>query len=229
MRTKNDFRDDKREIVKVIETLIDENRVMNFSDAVFAFAATLLVLKLELPAIDPAAIGVELPNAVMSLWPSYFANIISFLIIGYYWLNHHAIFGMITKFDKNVVWINIVFLIALSFLPFPVDLFGDYSSVPVVIMFYSLSLSVVGFLLASIWIYATYKRRLVPKSLSDRHIEYYTLRNLLAPIVFALAVPIALVDPLLAQFSWAFVILGLIVINKFFAYKRISEVEKLSV
>ncbi|HVZ66761.1 MAG TPA: TMEM175 family protein [Patescibacteria group bacterium] len=220
-------KEEKKEAVEAIIDLVDQNRVTNFSDGVFAFAATLLVLKIDLPAVV-GDVNIALPGALISLWPQYLANIISFLIIGFYWLNHHAIFGLIRKFDKNIVWINIVFLISLSFLPFPVDLYGDHNTVPVVVAFYSASLAVVGLLLASIWLYACEKKELIDKNLSPRHIRYYSLTFLVPPVVFAIAVPLAFIHPLIAQFSWVFVIIGLIMVDKMFKFKRPSVVEKVS-
>ncbi|HVT00680.1 MAG TPA: TMEM175 family protein [Patescibacteria group bacterium] len=220
-------KEEKKEAVAAIIDLVDQNRITNFSDGVFAFAATLLVLKIDLPAVV-GDINVALPGALVSLWPQYLANIISFLIIGFYWLNHHAIFGLIRKFDSRIVWLNIIFLISLSFLPFPVDLFGDHNTIPVVVAFYSASLAIVGLLLASIWLYACEKKELIDEKLSARHIRYYSLTFLVPPVVFALAVPLAFIHPLIAQFSWVLVIIGLIIVDKSFKFRRPNEVEKVS-
>ena len=115
---------DRKKIVESVESLVDENRVMNFSDAIFAFAATLLVLKIDLPVIIGSNVNEQLPSLLINLWPQYLANIITFFIIGVYWLNHHAVFGLIRRYNKTLVWLNIIFLMSVAFLPFPVDLYG---------------------------------------------------------------------------------------------------------
>lgn len=217
---------EEKKIRAQIWNLIDENRVVNFSDAVFAFAATLLVLKIDLPEITNPQLHTEFFQALSALWPQYLANIISFLIIGYYWLNHHAIFGLIKKFNSTIVWINLLFLIFLSFLPFPIDLYGTYMMSPVVVAFYSASLAMVGYMLAGIWWYAAYKNRLIGKNFSQHQAHYYLARNLIAPLVFTLAIPLVYIDPLLAQFSWILVILGIIIINKDFKIKKLNEIER---
>lgn len=220
---------DKKETVNAVENLIDEDRVLNFSDAVFAFAATLLVLKIDLPALTATDVtSARLTTELMNLWPSYFANIISFLIIGYYWLIHHAIFTMVRKIDLGIIWINIIFLIFLSFLPFPVDLFGDYGNSEIIVAFYSFALSIVGFLLSAIWFYAVYKKMLKP-NVSRKQINFYSWRFIIAPIVFALSIPLTFIDPLLSKISWIFVLIGIFVINKLFAFKRLSIIEKDSI
>lgn len=220
----------QEKILRSVENLIDSDRVLNFSDGVFAFAATLLVLKIDLPSLNLAEISSSrLIQEIINLWPQYFANIISFLIIGYYWLTHHAIFSLIKKFDPVIIWLNILFLVFLSFVPFPVDLFGDYSTSEVIVIFYSASLSVVGLLLASIWLYASTRQGLIGENLTSHQVLYYSCRFLLAPLVFLLSIPLVFIDPLVAKISWVFVIIGIILINKFFHFKKSSVIEKESV
>lgn len=221
-------KNERKKLVGEIENIIDENRVLGFSDAVFAFAATLLVLKIDLPNLGGGDFNTQLTTSLLALWPTYLANIISFLIIGYYWLNHHAIFALMRRFNKGLVWLNILFLVFLSFLPFPVDLYGDYPTQKIAIAFYSISLAIVGLFLVVMWLYAV-SRKLVNENLTKRHIRYYTLRLLVAPVVFFAAAFIVFIDPIASQFSWIFVAVGIYLVNTFFHYKRISEVEKLSV
>lgn len=217
-------------ILKSVENLIDSNRVFNFSDGIFAFAATLLVLKIDLPDLSPGEINsARLSFELFNLWPSYFANIISFLIIAYYWLTHHAMFSLIKNLDPVIVWLNIIFLIFLSFIPFPVDLFGDYSNSEVIVAFYCFSLALVGLLLGIIWLYAINKKSIIDPGLSRHQILYYSCRFLLAPLVFAISIPLAFIDPLIAKTSWIFVIIGIIVINKSFHFKKLNTIEKESI
>ncbi len=216
-------------ILNAVENLIDEERVINFSDAVFAFAATLLVLKIDLPNLTASELSsARLTQELINLWPSYMANIISFLIIAYYWLTHHAIFSLVKKLDTGIIWINVIFLIFLSFLPFPVDLFGEYSNSDIIIAFYCFSLSLVGFLLASIWFYALNKK-LTVQTLSRREINYYSLRFLLTPAIFAISVPISFIDPMLSKICWVFVLIGIFIINRSFRLKKMSAIEKDSI
>ena len=220
---------EEKNIERQIWGIIDEDRVVNFSDAVFAFAATLLVLKIDLPVEVRSNMSTQLFPALATLWPQYFANIISFLIIGFYWLNHHAIFGMLKKFNSTIVWINIIFLISLSFLPFPVDLYGDYMHEPPVVVFYSASLAVVGFLLFVLWWYASSDHRLISKEMSRQTMQYFSARLLIAPIVFTVSIPLVYIHPVLAQLSWVLVIVGMIWIGKYFRGPHGSRTEQLAV
>lgn len=217
---------DPAKVLKAVENLIDEDRVISFSDAVFAFAATLLVLKIDLPNIAPQDVNsTRLFTEIIDLWPQYLANIVSFLIIAYYWLNHHAIFSLIKKINPGIIWINVIFLIFLSFIPFPVDLFGDYSNNDIVIAFYCLSLSIAGFLLSAIWFYSL-SQKLTSEYLTSKEIKYYSLRFILTPTVFALSIPLSFIDPLLSKVCWIFVIVGIILLNNSFKFRKNNLVNK---
>ena len=220
---------EEEKIEKEVSGLISENRVIGFSDAVFAFAATLLVLKIDLPTIAPGNFSNDFVHALTSLWPQYLANIISFLVIGYYWLNHHAIFGLVKTYNSTIVWINIIFLIFLSFLPFPVDLYGDYFTTPIVVVFYSASLALVGYILALIWWYASASHRLINPELSNKSINYYLVRILVAPVVLTLSIPLVYIHPAIAQISWLFILVATIAVNRAFKMKKVSEIEKNSI
>ena len=218
---------EEKKIKQEVTNLIDENRIVNFSDAIFAFAATLLVLKLDLPALTATDMNTQFLSSLTHLAPQYFANLISFFVIGYYWLNHHAIFALVKRFNMTLVWLNILFLALISFLPFPVDLYGDYMTVPTVVVFYSASLAIAGFMLAIIWWYAASKHRLISRELGKREINYYLARTLLAPIVFTVSMPWVLIHPLSVQVLWVLVIIGLVVINHTFKVQKMSKVEEI--
>lgn len=221
--------EEEKKIKEEVGTLINEERMINFSDAVFAFAATLLVLKIDLPVLSGRALNLEVASAIASLWPQYLANIISFLIIGYYWLCHHGIFGMLAKFNSTIVWMNLVFLIFLSFIPFPVDLYGEYMHEPMIVVFYSGALALVGYMLVIMWIYVSHNFKLIHKSVGHKQVQYYTARLLVAPLIFTLAIPLVYIHPVLAQLSWILVILGVIVINKIFKQKKVTKFDKLTI
>ncbi len=214
--------EEEKKIQEEVEGIIDQGRVINFSDAVFAFAATLLVLKIDLPQLSGVDIEAQLIQSLINLWPQYLANVISFLAIGYYWLTHHVIFGLTKRFNRTIVWMNIVFLILLSFLPFPVDLYGDYYNMPIVVVFYAASVAVLGYMLSFIWWYASRGNRLIDAKMSEKRIRFYTYKLLIAPIVFTVSIPLVYVHPLLAQFAWVFVLVGLALVNKSFNFKRVG-------
>lgn len=188
---------------------INESRIVGFSDAVFAFAITLLVLKIDLPQVDTSVAPAQLTKELFALWPQYLANIISFLVIGNYWIIHHKLFSHIKKFDVPLVWLNIFLLMAVSFLPFPTDLMGGYSDQKIAVIFYAANLSIIGFAQLFLWLYASYRRRLIDKNLSDAFIKNYTLLNLIPPLVFLGSIGVAFIDVDVAKVTWILLFLGL--------------------
>ena len=91
------------------------NRMETFSDGVFAIAATLLVLEIGIGTGADEHLG----RALLDLWPSYLAYATSFLIIGIIWVNHHECVQCMDHVDRTMLFINTVFLMVVSFIPFP--------------------------------------------------------------------------------------------------------------
>ena len=192
---------------------IDRTRVISFSDAIFAFAITLLVLKIDLPALEQARLSEQLPGALIALWPQYLANILSFIIIGNYWVIHHKIFNVITKIDVPLLWINVFLLMVIAFLPFPTEQLGDYGDQPSIVVFYLSHLAIIGVLQLVLWLYASNKHRLIDKSVPNSLIRYYTIRSIIPAVVFLVCIPIAYLSDGVANYFW--VLLLLIPISSF--------------
>lgn len=207
---------EEKNLEQKIDTLIDGDRIINFSDAVFAFAATLLILKIDLPQIPPELLETQFLSELVKLWPAYAANFVSFLVIAYYWRVHHKLFILIKRYDNVVIWLNILILIFVAFLPFPIDLFGNYPTLIPVIIFYTLSISIVGVLLLLLWLYASYQHRLIDPKLASKVIIYHTLSNLIAPAVFLVSIPLIFIDHLVAKISWILVLVLLFLLNSLY-------------
>jgi uncharacterized membrane protein len=100
-------------------------RLEAFSDGVFAIAITLLVLDLNVPA--PAGLGNQsLRSALAHQWPSYFAYLVSFLVIGIIWINHHAMCALARRVDRRTLFANLFLLLTVSVIPFPTRLLAAY-------------------------------------------------------------------------------------------------------
>jgi len=100
-------------------------RLEAFSDGVFAIAITLLVLDLNVPA--PANLGGRsLRWALAHQWPSYFAYLVSFLVIGIIWINHHAMCTLARRVDRRTLFANLFLLLTVSVIPFPTRLLATY-------------------------------------------------------------------------------------------------------
>jgi uncharacterized membrane protein len=100
-------------------------RLEAFSDGVFAIAITLLVLDLDVPA--PGNLnGQSLRQALAHQWPSYFAYLVSFLVIGIIWINHHALCTLARRVERRTLFANLLLLLTVSVIPFPTRLLATY-------------------------------------------------------------------------------------------------------
>ncbi|MGE3957607.1 MAG: TMEM175 family protein [Vicinamibacterales bacterium] len=115
---------------------MDKRRLESFSDGVFAIVITLLVLELKLPDVSYEALG----RSLLQLLPSISAYVLSFLLIGMYWVFHHHAYTLITGVDGVLLWLNIVFLLLISFMPFPTMMLGRFPGQTLPVVFYGCNL-----------------------------------------------------------------------------------------
>jgi uncharacterized membrane protein len=172
-------------------------RIMFFSDAVFAIAMTLLVLEIRLPEVESAELG----PALAALWPSYFGYVLSFGIIGINWFTHHRKFTVIERYDTRLIWINLVLLLVVAFLPFPTSVLAEYGPQTPAVVLYAATVGMLSVLQLLLWVHAR-RGGLLAASVDGgiyRHVRF----NLLPlPIVFGLSIPIAFVSPEWAMYFW---------------------------
>lgn len=128
---------------------MDTNRLEAFSDGVIAIAITLLVLEIKVPPSETLGIG------LLHLWPSYLAYVISFIVIGAIWINHHAMFNWIERVDHKLLILNTFHLMFIAFLPFPTavlaEAFQTSSAQDIATAFYACILTVIGVLVNAMW------------------------------------------------------------------------------
>jgi uncharacterized membrane protein len=183
-------------------TTEDIDRFVSFSDAIFAFSMTLLVLSIAVPVIVPGKVAGDLQPALLAKWPEYLQYVISFMLIGNIWISHDRMFHYIKGHDRWLIWINLFLLLCITFIPFPTALIVEYGDQGISVLIFSINLFLVSSLNAAVWWYATGKLRLVEKGISDETITYYRLRSLIGAPMSILAIIVGLIDPSLAKYIW---------------------------
>lgn len=176
-------------------------RLIFFSDAVFAIAITLLALEIRLPATEETLTDVQLLQALGAIGSKYLGYVISFLVVGLFWMGHHRKFRLIERYDRNLLLLNLFLLMVIGFVPFPTSVLSEYGNRTATI-FYALTMTLVGLLSAAIWWYASHHNRLVNPQLDRRQIRRELLRTLAVTGVFILSIGVALIDTNLARLSW---------------------------
>lgn len=180
------------------------DRLIFFSDAVYAIAITLLALDIRLPPSANDLSNDELLRLLINLWPSYLGYAISFLVIGAFWISHHRRFRVMARYDNRLLFLNLLVLMTVAFIPFPTTVLSEHGNRTATV-FYALAIAVVGLTSGLEWWYAV-RRELVTPGLSAAQRQRQALRPLLLSAVFLLSIPIAFVNPAVAMLSWLLII-----------------------
>ena len=148
----------------------ETTRVEAFSDGVFAIAITLLILEIKVPELKGQVTSLELIYSLLTIWPSYFAFLFSFIAILIMWINHHHFFNYIRTIDSKFLFANGLLLLFVTFLPFPTSVLAKYLNTPAenaAAAFYCGTMVVIAISYNLLWFTSAYKRRLVKNDLSD--------------------------------------------------------------
>lgn len=119
---------------------MNKGRFESFSDGVFAFAITLLILGIVLPVMHKPS-EAELRQAILSLWPNFIAFALSFAVIGIMWQNHQALFRFVTQIDRQTVAINLLLLAGTVMIPFATTTIGAYPTMHASTLLYGIVLT----------------------------------------------------------------------------------------
>ncbi|HUA12380.1 MAG TPA: TMEM175 family protein [Solirubrobacteraceae bacterium] len=192
--------------------VLPKSRLAAFSDGVFAIAITLLVLSLAVQSSQAH----RLLDALSELWPAYLAYLTSFFMIGRVWMAHHLILTVCKGIDRTAIKLNLILLFAVSFLPFPTSLLGqfvrDSGAERVAAVFYGVWLLLIAVLIAALWRYVSADRRLLIERLPD--VTVTRLTNALEPSValYGAAIVLALFLPQVAAGAYlAIAVFGFII------------------
>lgn len=187
----------------------DLSRIQSFSDGVFAFAVTLLVLSFDVPSGIPSGqIATELPKQIYSQMPTLVSYITSFLVIGGFWYSHHQKFRLIKRYDGTFIFLNLLTLMAVCLLPFTTNLVGEYASSQFAINLYSFSIIITGLSFGLIWWYATANKRLIDKDLSQKSINHGYVISLTTSAIFAISIAFSYIHIDIAKYAW--ILIGVI-------------------
>jgi uncharacterized membrane protein len=180
-------------------------RLIFFSDAVFAIAITLLALDIRLPAGVGALSNAQLLDQLLGSWRKYLAFVISFLAIGTFWVAHHRRFRFIKRYDRGLLMLNLLFLMVIAFVPFPTSVISESGNRTATI-FYALTMTLAGLMLTAIWWYASRRNRLTDTQLDAPQRRRQWVGLLLTVALFVLSIGLAFLNEDLARLSWLLVV-----------------------
>ena len=185
---------------------LELERLVFFSDAVFAIAITLLVLELRAPArssSDPQLLA----NGLIQMIPRFVSFLMSFWLVGLYWFLHHRVFRHIRRWDEGLIWLNLHLLFWVAFLPFPMSVMGTFGDQRLAVVLYGASLAMMGWAHWLLWRHASRGRRLLDPDFDSLQIRRITMRSAVPPLVALCVVVLAWILPRPGLASFAFVLI----------------------
>jgi len=172
---------------------VNKSRVEAFSDGVFAIAITLLVLTIAEPASYQ-----NLSHQLWDRWPSLAAYVVSFLVIGIMWLNHHTIFSYLDRVDRPFVYLNLMLLMTVVFVPYPTGVLGEAirrgEGTHTAALFYSVVMAVNAICWSALWLYASAGRRLLHEGFPEEQRRSATTAFAAGGVVYIVAIGLAFIS-----------------------------------
>ena len=164
-------------------------RIEAFSDGVFAIVVTLLVLELKVPQLHDHASASELGEQLLELLPKFLSWLISFIIVCKFWLNHHHILGLAHHANYGMVWLNAIFLMFQSFVPFPTAMMGEYPSNPLAVSMFGVVMAFNTLLF--IVLHAYILRNFIKPELADQQDPRIILKSFVGVVSYSIGVAAA--------------------------------------
>jgi uncharacterized membrane protein len=180
--------------------------VVSFGDAIFAFAITFMTLAIDIPDLPPNLTESELLSRLYELYPQVESYIISFAVIAIFWISYHQVFNFIKESHISMVYLNLLFLLLITFLSITTSLVIDYGSYQIPYVIFCVVVIMTSSLLALIWWYATKDYRLVDKDIHPFLVRGIMVNLLLIPFVFAISIFVSFFNLDIAQYLWLIIV-----------------------
>ena len=180
---------------------LSKSRIEALSDGVFSIAMTLLVLKLEVPAVDHHASNADMLRQLLDEAPAFLSFAGTFLVSAAFWLLHHLTFHFVRYVSRTLCWINLIFLMFVSLLPFSAGMMGHLFIHPVSQYFYFGNLLALALLLNLHWHYARL-RGMAAIDPADLHARGLTYRIAAFAVGFAAALAVSMWQPRLSPLAF---------------------------
>jgi uncharacterized membrane protein len=169
------------------------NRLEAFSDGVFAVAITLLVLEIHVPG------GENLWHDLKDEWPSFASFFVSFWVIGIIWVNHHGLIDHLKRINRPVLYLNLLVLMTVVFIPFSTALMADHlksgADEKVAALVYALAFFAMGIAFNLFWTYVVRHRAELGVEIPDEEVRRVSVGFMIGSPMYAVAVIMAFISP----------------------------------
>jgi len=175
-----------------------KSRFEALTDGIFAFAMTLLVLGLAVPAGGTIRTSTGLVEALMGLFPDFIHYVIAFFILHGMWVSHHVLSRRMAFIDRRFLEINLWLLMAICLIPFTTSFSGDFEDISLAAVVLEANLLVVGGVLLLQWQYVARTPRLLSPEFTPAGLAVGMRKTAVTPAVSVLGIALALLG-----FTWS--------------------------
>jgi uncharacterized membrane protein len=216
----------KDKLEKEIKKEFQLERLILFSDAVFAIAITLLVIEIKVPHLEVISDDIVLKE-LLHLLPKFLGFIFSFFIVGIYWTVHHRLFSYLINYDMKLIWLNILFLFSIALMPFTTALYSEfyqsYLRVPYIV--YAMNICLTGYFSYLLVKHLAYSKNKITAGFEDKNlIKASIARSWMMPVLFLFGLVISYIfPPWVGRMVPALIPLYLWMVNKRYTKNEISS------
>jgi uncharacterized membrane protein len=198
------------------------DRIILFSDAVFAIAITLLIIEIKAPNVHELEhITTDTILGQLShLTGKFIGFVVSFFVIAIYWRSHHRIFGFVNQYSERLIWLNILFLFTIVLMPFSSAYYSENAQFDIPFYFYCGNILLTGIanLLLLKYVFNP-KNKLVAHHPTERYLHTFKTRSIITPAIFLSGILLCPFFPILARFCFAFTWPVFAILNRYYRYK----------
>jgi uncharacterized membrane protein len=209
---------------KEIKKEFQLERLILFSDAVFAIAITLLVIEIKVPHIETNINDTIVFNELLHLIPKFFGFVVSFFVIGIYWTVHHRLFSYLINYDTKLIWLNILYLFSIALMPFTTALCSEFYQphLHIPYLIYTINICLTGLSSFLLVRHLAYSKNNITIGFEDKNLIRASIaKSLMMPTIFLFGLLISYILPAwIGRMSTVFIPLYLWGVNKKYNLKH---------
>ena len=187
------------------DIFMNKSRIEALSDGVFSIVMTILVFNIKLPDFKGDVSNGEVLQVLQNLWPVLRSYVISFMVLGMYWVAQHSYFHLFTKHVNRITaWLNLLFLMQIVFVPFTSHLIGQYPHNQIAVICYGFNIIGIGLTLYVMLLFLIKNRHMMHEDVSAVLIRHATIRILCTPTFAVFGIIASFLHSSLSFFLFAF-------------------------
>jgi uncharacterized membrane protein len=186
--------------------------ITSFADAIFAFSITFMAITIDIPNLAQNLTQAQVIDKLLQSIPEFEIYVISFFVIGVYWIAYHQIFNQIVNSDMTVTWLTLIFLFFITLIPFATNMQIGFGY-PILFVLFALVLAMAGALLTITWLHTT-KNKLIDKDLTRIEIHTISLEAIVPTVVYFLSILVSFSDLQIAYYFWILIMPAKIILRK---------------